>query len=66
MEEEVGSTETICFTDENGDAVCEAEVSLEGQADVMEEELGMICNLLDDRRTVDCDGVRYVQENDPN
>lgn len=56
--------ETTCFTDQNGDEVCEAEVTLGAQADVMEEELGMVCDLLDDRRTVDCDGVRYVRERD--
>lgn len=57
--------ETTCFTDQNGDEVCEAEVTLGAQADVMEEELGMVCDLLDDRRTVDCDGVRYVRESKP-
>jgi len=57
--------ETTCFTDQNGDEVCEAEVTLGAQADAMEEELGMVCDLLDDRRTVDCDGVRYVRESDP-
>ncbi|HCS17624.1 hypothetical protein [Qipengyuania flava] len=57
--------ETTCFTDQNGDEVCEAEVTLGAQADVMEEELGMVCDLLDDRRKVDCDGVRYVRESKP-
>ena len=57
--------ETTCFTDQNGDEVCEAKVTLGAQADVMEEELGMVCDLLDDRRTVDCDGVRYVRESKP-
>ena len=57
--------ETRCFTVPNGDEVCEAEVTLGDQANVMEEELGMICDLLDDRRTVDCDGVRYIREDDP-
>lgn len=57
--------ETTCFTDQNDDEVCEAEVILGGQADVMDEELGMICDLLDDRVTVDCDGIRYVREGDP-
>ena len=31
----------------------------------LEEELGMVCDLLDDRRKVDCDGVRYVRESKP-
>ena len=57
--------ETTCFTDQNGDEVCEAKVTLGAQANVMEEELGMVCDLLDDRRTVDCDGVRYVRESKP-
>lgn len=62
MEEGPDEFPMTCFEDENGDMACETEVIVDDQAEVMEEEVGMVCDLLDDRRTVDCNGVRYVRE----
>ena len=60
MEEAVESTETSCFTEENGDMVCEAEVT--GYADAMEEEEALLlCGLSVDGQSVDCDGVTYFR-----